>query len=319
MRITAPFRFSFFVLALFGAGAAAGCGAPGEPGRTGEAGPRTLSPDRTPAAGPALWIAADEDTTVYLFGTVHVLKPGTDWRTAAFDTALENADAVYLEVDTESAQAQAAFARVVTEEGLFTDGRTLSAVLDAADEADVAEAAEAVGSALTAFEAFRPWLAALQLTNIQLQQLGYRPDSGVEAVVAGAAARAGTPLRFLETPAEQISFFAELDEADQVDFLVSTAEQITDEPELLDGLIDAWAAGDVAALSDLVSDEAAFGSAAVYDTLLADRNIAWAAEIERLMAEEPGAFLVAVGAAHLAGEDALPGLLRARGVEVSGP
>src|SRR4051794_24588246 len=47
---------------------------------------------------PAMWKLSDRDTTIYLFGTFHLLPEGQGWRTPAFDAALASAGELVLEV-----------------------------------------------------------------------------------------------------------------------------------------------------------------------------------------------------------------------------
>ena len=88
---------------------------------------------------------------------------------------------------------------------------------------------------------------------------------------------------------------------------------------MLDALVTEWAEGDVDDLAHLMSEPDAMGSEAVYDNLIVTRNANWTEEIKTLMAEEAGSFFIAVGAAHLAGEDSVIAMLRADGYEVDGP
>ena len=55
---------------------------------------------------PAIWLLADEDTRIYLFGTIHVLPPGLKWRTSAFDHIVAEADELVMEVAEDPAEAQ---------------------------------------------------------------------------------------------------------------------------------------------------------------------------------------------------------------------
>ncbi|MDZ4271231.1 MAG: TraB/GumN family protein, partial [Erythrobacter sp.] len=48
--------------------------------------------------GPAMWKVADEDTTIYLFGTVHVLPEGIDWYDATIADALSGSDIIVTEI-----------------------------------------------------------------------------------------------------------------------------------------------------------------------------------------------------------------------------
>src|SRR5688572_3865570 len=60
--------------------------------------PQAAESGKAAAAKPAMWRVADEDTTIYLFGTFHLLPPGHVWRTAALDQALAQADELVLEI-----------------------------------------------------------------------------------------------------------------------------------------------------------------------------------------------------------------------------
>ncbi|MEO1016022.1 MAG: TraB/GumN family protein [Pseudomonadota bacterium] len=290
--------------------------------------PPAEAPVETPApepAGPpqggaaALWTLADEDTTVHLFGTVHVLKPGTVWRSDAFEAAFDEADTIYFEADVSSPASQSAAAQLITTRGLYTDGRTLTEVLDEDDEREVAEAVAVIGAPLTSYDPMKPWFAGMTMGLQQLISQGYAADSGVEVTLGEEAALAGKEARYLETVEEQIGFFADLPEEDQIDFLVASAVAIEDDPTQLDRLVVEWTEGDVAAIGEMLSDVDAFGTSAVYDTLLTNRNADWVDQITALMEDEEGVFMIAVGAGHLAGPDSVQAMLRAEGYEVNGP
>ncbi|MEL6103672.1 MAG: TraB/GumN family protein [Pseudomonadota bacterium] len=272
-----------------------------------------------PLGAPALWTLADEDTTVHLFGTVHILKPETEWRTEAFDAVLQSADAIYFEADVSSPEAQQAMTRLVPQLGVYTDGTKLTDVLNEADEQDVKEAADLIGVPMAAVEPMKPWLATVQLSMLALQKQGYEPDSGVEMVLSALAAETDTELRYLETGEQQLRFFADAPVEDQVAFLVASAQQIEDDPDLLDTLVAEWAEGDVAAIGSIMADPATMGSEQVYETLIVERNRNWTRQIKDLMDAEPGVFLMAVGAGHLAGTDSVVEMLRAEGIAVEGP
>src|SRR5215218_2832238 len=50
-----------------------------------------------PEPRPALWLLADDDTRIYMFGTIHVLPPGFRWRSAALDKAVGEAAELVVE------------------------------------------------------------------------------------------------------------------------------------------------------------------------------------------------------------------------------
>jgi len=264
--------------------------------------------------GPALWQVSDEDTTVYLFGTVHTLRPDTRWQTPLIDQALKDADAVYFEADTSSAKAQNDISQTVTELGLFIDGQTLSDILPAEAATEIEETAALLGVELQAFDNFKPWLASSALSDLHLDARGFDSALGVEKIVAAEIEARATPVRFLETGAYQLGLLASVPEAEQIAMLVQTAEQIEDEPDFLDNLIVDWASGDVEALAASIANDDVFGSGEIYNLMLRTRNANWASKIDTLLEEEAGTFFIAVGAAHLAGPDSVQNILAAKGI-----
>lgn len=267
--------------------------------------------------GPALWRVADEDTVIYLFGTVHTLRADTRWETQSVQAALEAADAVYFEADVVSPQAQNDITRAVTQLGLYTDGRTLGEILPAAAEKEVEDAARLLGLRLQNLYNYKPWLASLQLSNIHLESRKFDTDLGVEKIIGAQANRRGIPIRYLETGAYQLGLLASVPEAEQIAMLVQTAEQIEDDPDFLDKLIIEWAEGDVPSLADMIADDDVFGSGEVYNLMLRTRNANWSDQIAALLQDEAGTFFIAVGAAHLAGEDSVQALLGASGIQAT--
>lgn len=275
--------------------------------------------DLPPVGEPPIWTLSDADTTVHLFGTVHILKPETEWKTSTLETVLGEIDALYFEADVASPEAAAEMARLVPQLGVFTDGTKLSDLLDPEELREVEEAATLIGLPMAAIEPMKPWLATVQMSVLALQKQGYAADSGVETVLTSEALDRGIPLRFLESAAEQLNFFADLPIDDQVEFLVTSSIQIEDDPNLLDTLVEEWAEGDVDDLAAILAEPDMMGSDGVYDVLIVERNQNWVSQIKSLMEAEAGTFLMAVGAAHLAGDDSVVEMLRAEGIAVSGP
>lgn len=303
-------KFTPVLLGLF-ALALSACGG-GE-----EAPPAPVEEAAVPGS-PAIWSFSDDDTTVYLFGTVHLLKPETEWRSEEIDAAFDAADTIYFEADVQSEAAGLEALRVIGEYGVYQDGGSLSAALTDEEEREVAEAAEALGVSMSALETNKPWWAAVQLAQIQIISQGYAPDSGVEVVFSREAEAQGKDVGFFESVREQLLFFGEMPEDEQIEFLVSGAEQIEEDPRMLDRLVLDWAEGDVAGISDAMSEPEALGSELLYERLIVQRNENWVPQIEGLL-EEPGVKFVAVGAAHLAGEDSVVTMLRAKGYQIDGP
>lgn len=265
---------------------------------------------------PALWSLADEDTTIYLFGTVHLLRPEVDWRYPAFDRALASADTVIFEVDMESPEAQQALMTDFMARGMYNDGRTLREVLNEADEAIIEAAMDRVGVPLDAFNTFEPWMAGINLAAMKMVADGFDPNSGVEKVIQADAQTMGKSFAYLESITEQADAFDLLPEEVQIELLYGAAIGLDDSAAMLDDMVAEWVDGDVAGLGVLVADPDGMGfSKAMYESVLVERNRKWIPRLEALL-EDPGTVLVAVGSAHFAGPDSVILMLEDKGYMV---
>lgn len=274
------------------------------------------APAATQAADihPALFVARDADSTLYLFGTVHVRRPGTPWGGANAQAALQSADEVWteLEISPEAdAQAQAMMMRL----GAAPADRPLSSWLNEDENRRFSELTQRLGVPAANFERMRPWLAALTLSVMPMLQAGYDPEAGVDRAIDAAADAAGKRRRAFETAEQQIGFLANLSPEMQREMLLDTINETEAGPEQLDELTSAWESGDLPKLQRYVVDDMRRLYPELYQALFVRRNAAW---VETLMHELDGSGVdfVAVGAGHLVGRDGLVEQLRARGVRV---
>jgi uncharacterized protein YbaP (TraB family) len=260
----------------------------------------------------AIWKIQDADTTVYFFGTVHMLPPGATWRTPAFDQALADAKAVYLEADIDLPEAE--MIAMVDRLARLDPSRKLSDFLTSEQAAAVTKAATAAGVPMPVLEMYKPWFAAMTLSNFVIEKTGFKSELGVEILLRPEAEKAGKEVRFLETAEEQLGKLAGLSDEVQVKFLVAGLEELDKAGEMLTEMVHAWRAGDDAALNRLLNEEdEADAIPEVHKAMMVDRNANWAPQIDALMDTEAGTFLVAVGAAHLVGPDSVLEMLKPLG------
>lgn len=262
--------------------------------------------------GPALWVIKDADSTLYLFGTVHLLRPTTAWGTERIDAAFASADALVLEIS--NPDDQAALIPLVQQHGI-SPATPLSSLLTAEEVAALDAAAQTIGLSAAQMNPFRPWFAALTLSVAPLQKAGYDPASGVELILKARAEAAGKPVTGFETIDEQIRILAGFPEEDQLAFLRSTLESFENATVELDKLVEAWATGDVDAIETIGVEPMREGSEEIYQALLVRRNTNWADQIQTML-EGSGTAFIAVGSAHLVGDDSVQEILERRGVDV---
>lgn len=262
--------------------------------------------------GPALWVVRDADSTLYLFGSVHVLRPTIGWSSPRVEAAFDSASDIWFEIS--NPDDQAAIMPLIQQHGLSPE-TPLSSRLTPQENAELDAAAQVMGASAAQLQPMKPWLAALSLSVAPLIKAGYDPKSGVELVLKARAEAAGKPIHGFETIDKQIGILAGLPDDVQLAFLRETLKDYENAATKLDEMVEAWARGDVATLDRVTITEMKEASPALYQAILVDRNTDWANQIQTLL-EGSGTAFVAVGAAHLTGDDSVQAILQKRGVTV---
>lgn len=262
-------------------------------------------------AHPALWVLKDADTTIYLFGTVHVLKPGLHWFDGGVKRAFDASDTLVLElVMPPDAEMQ----KLVAELGTAQGGPPLPEQLPPAEAAKMRAALPEYGMAPDSLDRAEPWLAATLLSVMPLRQLGYDDKQGAERTLTDAAKAAGKKIEGLETARQQLGYFDALPLPAQRRLLIETIDDLPKAGSKIDQAVAAWRQGDADGLARLVNADMA-DAPEVTQALLVNRNRNWAAWISRRM-QQPGTVFVAVGAGHLAGSESVQAELAKRGLKV---
>jgi len=273
----------------------------------------TAPPAASATARPALWQVSDRDTTIYLFGTIHLLPKNYPWRTPTFDKAVTGSQTLVVEtiVDTASPQSLAGeLARLGFRAGLPPLANRVAPQKRAMLETAIAK----TGIPRSAYDRMETWAAAFMLLGTQFKDLGLTGEAGVEAVLRTAFLQAGKPVDQLETNSEQLGMFDTLPESAQRALLEGAIDSPTEMRSQFQEMLGAWARGDVAAIGASFNEDLS-GSPELREALLRRRNVNWARWIERRMAT-PGSVFVAVGAGHLAGADSVVAMLQKDGYRV---
>lgn len=267
---------------------------------------------KSPAAPtPALWLVKDADTRIYLFGTVHVMKPGIDWFRGPVKAAFEGSDELVLEIiEPDGPQAMGA---TIGRMALASDGVKLSDRLPPQARAPYQAAMTANGLPWQTFEMFNPWMAGITLSVAPLEKLGYQNQLGAEKILRKAAQDAGKRVEALETVEQQIGFFAGLPMEQQVTFLTATVDGLPEMEKEFGDLLTYWQAGQPDKLAQSMN-ESLQATPELAQVLLIGRNANWAKGIKARL-DRPGTVFVAVGAGHLAGEGSVQDQLKALGVK----
>ena len=272
-----------------------------------QAAPPTSAP--VAQAHPALWKVADHDTTIYLFGTIHLLPPGIDWLNGPLANALDHSDTLITELpDLPPGDVASALLR----HGTLPADQNLRRLMNDKQRGQFEAELTSLGLPVTLFDRKKPWVAAATLPILQLQKAGYNLESGVENALTKRAAQLGHTRGGLETADFQFGQFDVLNDAQQLEYLGNVLDALPQINGDIATMVTNWSKGDAAALAAQLNSDS--DSPVLAEALIFSRNRNWATWIEERM-KQPGTVFIAVGAGHLGGKDSVQDVLAKHGIK----
>lgn len=256
-----------------------------------------------------MWLAEDDDTRIFLLGTMHALPEGTAWTGGPVGQAIAAADELVMELSpAEVAKAGDEFRRLGQREApLAIDARLSGPALAGyrAVEDDVGLDGDALDD----------WAVMILIGQHAARRADLSTADGVEAGLTERFIAAGKRIAGLETAQSQLMLFETLDPATQRTLLTRAAAGADRAAADVTAMTAAWRRGDVAALERIINEDVDAVPAA-RAALITDRNRRWSAWAAQRM-DRPGTVLMAVGAGHMVGKDGVPALLAAEGFRVT--
>jgi uncharacterized protein YbaP (TraB family) len=265
------------------------------------------------ADGPlhALWELHGKHNTVYILGSIHVLRQSDYPLAPEVLNAYGKASSILMEINLADMDPQ----RLQTEllaSARLPEGKTLAGIMGDSRYKHAQALAQEVGIDLGIFDAFAPWFAAEAISQMQLLQLGFQPKSGVEMFFLERARADGKSVAGLETVHDQIALFEALPIESQADYLVSSLEEAHDLPKEVNAMVHAWASGDTKWFAEQMKSELG-RDPVLYESVLVARNRKWVPKIEALLNDDKN-YLVIVGTGHLVGQGSVIALLKKDGI-----
>jgi hypothetical protein len=264
-----------------------------------------------------MWKVKGVHGTVYLFGSVHVMKPDVQWETAKVKAALAESGMLYLEIPDVDPEAMKALQPLALQMGMDVE-HPLSTKISKEDVALLDTAVKGLGMpGESSFEPLKPWMVYTILSVLPATKAGYAADSGIDAKLAVEAKGQKKPIKGFETAEEQLHFLADMPEAQQVEMLHKTLIDLPKSQTELDEMVADWTRGDVDKIAAMENDEMKVKYPDLYEKLLVKRNQHFA-EVLTGMLKDPatGTVFVTIGAAHLAGPDSVTKMLEKGGYSV---
>lgn len=266
---------------------------------------------------PLLWKVSDRDNTLYLLGSLHLLKPSDYPLSTEVDAAFDDAEKVVFEVALDELADPATAQKFLLAAG-YGDDRRLSTVVPQVLREKLDRLLARHGGSIAAIDGYEPWFVNLSLTLGMAGAQGFQPEIGLDQHLARRAIEAGKATGALESIDFQLNALDASPMDEQVAGLVDFVDRFDEMPAVLNDLHDAWRSGDVARLEQLTRVEMQEKAPASYRIMNVDRNDAWVPQLQTMLDTQGKGndVLVVVGSLHLLGADGVVEKLRAKGYAV---
>lgn len=258
-----------------------------------------------------LWKVTSPTTTVYLLGSIHMGTPDFYPLPQSMESAFAASKVLAVEVNVKDIDSAGALG-LTQERGLYGEGDALSHHLSKQTSDALDQFCSKSGMPREMFEPFRPWLAAMTVTVVSMQQAGDDQKLGIDMHFLDEV-KPPQRIEELETADFQISVLSSGTDEEQQEFLAATLRQMAKAKESMQKMNQAYVAGDVSKIEQMMQEEAEPKS--FFKRLVEDRNLDMAARVENYLNGKEQYFVV-VGAAHLVGPKGIVKLLEARNYRV---
>lgn len=267
----------------------------------------------TGCAKTCLWEASSGHGTLYLQGSVHLLKAEDYPLDPAIENAYDHSDILVLETDIKAMLSRET-QQLIMSKALLPENRTLKTELDPEVYATLSRKLIEAGLPPVAMQKFKPWFATMTLMIARMSSMGFDPNLGLDQYFYRKATTDEKPVVGLETVEFQINLFDTLSQGDQNAYTKQSLKELEQMETMLDEITTAWKKGDLDKL-DAVTRESFKEYPGMYEEFVTNRNKTWVEKLHEL-ADDSKNCMVVVGVAHLAGKGGLLELLKAKGYSV---
>lgn len=262
----------------------------------------------------SVWLATKNGNTVYLGGTIHMLRADDYPLPPEFETAYAEADSLYFEIDIDQMNDPVAQLGML-QRLMYTDGRTLQTVLNNEAYSTLTDYVAKFGMPMLMLQNMKPGMLMSTLELLEFQTRGFTPD-GVDMHFHQRAKADAKTIEAFETVDEQIGFIENMGEGEESEYVLLSLRDLEKIDDDIESMVSIWRNGEADDLVELFVEDMEETIPGVYQTLLLDRNNKWMPTIEAMFNDSNTEFIL-VGVAHLVGEDGLVQHLRNRGYQVN--
>jgi uncharacterized protein YbaP (TraB family) len=261
-----------------------------------------------------LWKVQSEGNTVYVLGSIHVMRQEDYPLHENIEDAFRKSDILAVEANIND------IAKIdlqtLMEKALYPENETLKDHVSQETYEILKKETERLGLPLMLLERQKPWFLALSLTSMEILKLGLNPSYGIDMHFMSEASGKKKIVE-LESLEYQFDLLSSFDDDEQESFLLYTLRDLKVLEQELQSMIDAWKSGDTETLESIMkkSTSGDIDMSSVYEKLITERNRNMAGKIEEYLEDDKTYFII-VGAGHLVGKKGIIEILKDKGYTV---
>ena len=254
-----------------------------------------------------LWkVEKEGEAPSYVFGTIHVLPQSDFELDEKIRMALDESEELVLEMDMSDPTLQTRMMQMAA----MSDGQTLDKLMSEEDYALLDKKLRKVAVIpLGQVSTYKPFMISTFLLS---EYVGSQPASFELALMTMASQRE-MPISGLESLELQMAVFDSISYKSQAEDLLEMVRDSVEMRKLFRSMIEEYKAEDMTGLYATTEDY--FDSEEEMEYLLYRRNREWVETINEKFGEKT--YFIAVGAAHLGGDQGLIELLRKDGYRIN--
>ncbi|HEX2945066.1 MAG TPA: TraB/GumN family protein [Clostridia bacterium] len=267
-----------------------------------------------------LWKASDEDSSVYLLGSIHLADPSLYPLSKNILNAFDKSDYLVEEIDLTK---QAEGVQYMQQKMMYAGDETLDKNVPKDLYDKFAKTVEPLGLKPEVYNKFEPWYAAMLVQSIQAAQSSYVANLGVDIYFTSKAIN-NKPLKEIEGLKFQVDLFDSLPKEMQVWYFGSSfatnSEGQPQGPDVINALLSAWKSGDSATVEKFVAGDESKMTAVEKEF----NQIFWTSRNNNMYEKTKGyladpekkTYFIVVGAGHMEGKTGIVTQLKANGFKV---
>jgi hypothetical protein len=272
-----------------------------------------IAADAPRESSPAIWRVQSGESTVYLFGSIHILPAGFSWTTPVIEQAMARSDLFVFEVPVDDG-AIAEERGFIRQNGILPPRRSLRGLLSSDQFEAYSSVMRRAGLIEGQYERYRPWLASLVLGLAYLHPDNLTNLKGADDEIMAFARNQSRQVMYFETPIQQLQLLTNATDEAQLAGLKNLIEKLPSSHDLERDLRDAWLQGDAEGLNTQL-DTIFRDRPDAREFLVSRRNRMWLGMINPLL-QRSGTTMITVGAAHIGGKNGLLAMICSEGFRV---